>query len=90
MSVPRRTVLEQLAVESDAVTRETTSPEAIATALEIDKRTVKTHLNGLAACELARVDADGNARVTVTGEELLELDTDEVVIVDASDTDAGV
>jgi Mn-dependent DtxR family transcriptional regulator len=84
MSVTRRTVLEQLAVESDAERREATSVEALASALDADEHAVEAHLNGLAACELARIGPDGAVRVTITGEELLELDTDEMVIVDST------
>jgi Mn-dependent DtxR family transcriptional regulator len=84
MPVPRRAVLDQLAAESDATAQETTTVVTLAATLEIDERAVEAHLQGLAACELARIDADGNARVTITGEELLELGTDEVVIVDTA------
>jgi len=89
MPVPRRTVLEELAAESDAAARETTTVAALAAALEIDERAVEAHLQGLVACELARVDPDGHARVTITGEELLELGTDEMVIVDAPGGSGG-
>lgn len=76
-------MLEQLAAASDADRRETTTVESLAAALDADEDAVRAHLNGLATCELARLDADGTARVTVTGEELLALDTVENVIVDA-------
>lgn len=84
MSVTRRTVLEQLATASDADQRKTTTTTAIAAALNTDEGTVKSHLNGLAACELVRTYSDGRARITITGEELLSLDTDEMVIVDSN------
>jgi|AntRauMinimDraft_4_1070384.scaffolds.fasta_scaffold00746_5 DNA-binding IclR family transcriptional regulator len=84
MSITRRTVLEQLATASDAERKETTSVEALTKALEADRSTIEAHLNGLEACELARREANGSVRVTITGEQLLELDTDEMLIVDAS------
>jgi Mn-dependent DtxR family transcriptional regulator len=84
MSVTRRAVLEQLAAASDADQRETTTTTAIAAALNTDKETVESHLNGLAACELVRTYPDGRVRITITGEELLALDTDEMVIVDSN------
>lgn len=84
MSVTRRAVLEQLATTSDADQRETTTTAAIAAALNTDEETVESHLNGLAACELVRTYPDGQARITITGEELLALDTDEMVIVDSN------
>lgn len=89
MPVTRRDVLEQLATASDAERRETTTIEALASALDADEHAVEAHLNGLAACELARKDTDGRVRVTVTGEELLELDTDEMVIVDSATPNPG-
>lgn len=82
MPVTRRAVLEQLAEASDATRQQTTTIEALAAALDADEHTVEAHLNGLEACELARTDSDGRAHVTITGEQLLELDTDEMVIVD--------
>lgn len=87
MAVTRLTVLEQLAAESDARQRERTTVEAVAAALEADEATVEAHLAGLAACALARTAPDGRVRVTITGEELLDLDPDEAVIVDVP-TDA--
>lgn len=84
MSVPRRTVLKQLVAESDAERRETTTIEALASVLGRDEGTVEAHLEGLEACELARTTSDGEVRTTITGEELLALDTDEMVIVDAA------
>lgn len=84
MAVKRRGVLEQLVAASDAEGRETTTVNSLVSALDADKRTVEAHLNGLEACELARRTPDGNVRVTITGEELLELETDDVVIVDST------
>ncbi|SHH49855.1 hypothetical protein SAMN05443636_2702 [Halobaculum gomorrense] len=84
MSVTRRAVLEQLATASDADQRETTTTAALAAMLEIDEGTIESHLNGLAACELVRTYPDGRVRITITGEELLALDTDELVIVDSN------
>ena len=83
MSVTRRAVLEQLATASDADQRETTTKAALAAMLETDEGTIESHLNGLAACELVRTYPDGRVRITITGEELLALDTDELVVVDS-------
>jgi len=83
MSVTRRVVLEQLDTASDADQRETTTTAAIAAALDTDEETIESHLNGLTACELVRTYPDGRVRITITGEELLALDTDEMVIVDS-------
>jgi Mn-dependent DtxR family transcriptional regulator len=83
MAVRRRAVLEQLATASDAGQRETTTTAALAAMLETDEGTIESHLNGLAACELVRTYPDGRVRITITGEELLALDTDELVIVDS-------
>lgn len=82
MSVTRRAVLEQLATASDADKRETTKA-GLATTLDTDEGTIESHLDGLTACELVRTYPDGRVRITITGEELLALDTDELVIVDS-------
>lgn len=84
MPVSRRRLLKQLARMTDADREETTTTAALASALDTDVRTVKTHLSGLEACNLARTDPGGTARVTVTGEEFLKIDPDEAIIVDAS------
>jgi DNA-binding transcriptional ArsR family regulator len=83
MSVTRRRVLEELAEYSDARREETTTISTLVNTLEADEPAVEAHLAGLKACDLARSRSDGRVRVTVTGEELLELDTDEMVIVDS-------
>jgi DNA-binding transcriptional ArsR family regulator len=88
MSVTRLEVLERLATVSDAAGRKTTTVEALASGLDTDERTVQTHLDGLAACELARFYGE-RVRVTITGEELLALDVNEVIIVDPSRRDRG-
>jgi predicted ArsR family transcriptional regulator len=80
----RRAVLVQLATASDTDPRETTTAAAIAAALDTDEETIESHLSGLAACELVRTYPDGRVRITITGEELLALDTDEMVIVDSN------
>lgn len=82
MSVTRRAVLEQLAAASDADQRETTTEAVLAATLDTDEGTIESQLDGLAACELAKTYPDGSVRITITGEELLALDTDELVIVD--------
>lgn len=83
MSVTRRSVLEQLAAVSDATQRETTTIEALATTLNTDNQTIESYLDGLIACELAVLYPDGGIRITITGEELLALDTDELAIIDS-------
>ncbi|MEF8825481.1 MAG: hypothetical protein V5A27_03935 [Halapricum sp.] len=83
MSVTRRVVLEQLATVTNADRRETTTKTALAATLDTDEGTIESHLNGLTACELVRTYPDGRVRITITGEELLALDTDELVIVDS-------
>lgn len=89
MSVTRRDVLERLDTRSDASTGERTSIEALTDALPVDERTVRGQLDGLESCELADIDSDGQVRITVTGEELLALDLDEMIIVDPEATDRG-
>ena len=81
MAVTRREVLERLAAASDAERRETTTPETLAAALDAERRAVEAQLKRLADCELARTYPDGRVRVTITGEELLELDTEGTVVV---------
>jgi Mn-dependent DtxR family transcriptional regulator len=82
MSVTRRAVLERLAATSDAEQRVTTMT-ALAAALGVDEQVVESHVERLAACELVRTYPDGRVRITITGEELLALDTDDLVIVDS-------
>jgi len=82
MPVTRRAVLKQLAAESDADRRETTTRTALTAMLGTDEGTIDAHLDGLAACDLARTYPDGRVRITITGEELVDLDPDEMVIVD--------
>ncbi|WP_338742233.1 hypothetical protein [Haloplanus salilacus] len=89
MSVTRRDVLERLGGRSDASTGERTSIGTLTDALAVDERTLREHLDGLEACDLADVDSDGQVRITVTGEELLALALDEMIIVDPEATDRG-
>jgi hypothetical protein len=56
----------------------------LAAMLDTDAQTIEPHLDGLAACELAKLYPDGRIRITLTGEELLALDTNELVIVDST------
>jgi Mn-dependent DtxR family transcriptional regulator len=83
MAVTRRIVLEQLATASDADQRETTTKAALAATLDADEHTIEARLDGLEACDLVRAYPDGRVRITITGEELLALDTDTPVIVDS-------
>jgi len=82
MSVTRRDVLEELDRQSDASAGEPTSVESLTDALVVDERTVRKHIDGLESCELADLDTDGQVRITVTGEELLALNLDEMIVVD--------
>jgi len=75
-------VLRELARASDARRRETTTVDALASGLDDDERAVASHLDDLAACDLARARDDGRVRVTTTGEDLLALDLDEPVVID--------
>ncbi|MGM0590183.1 MAG: hypothetical protein ACQETI_00910 [Halobacteriota archaeon] len=84
MSVTRRVVLEQLATASDAGQQETTTKAALVAMLDTDEQTIESHLDGLTACELVRTYPDGRVRITITGVELLALDTEELVIVDST------
>jgi len=85
----RRAVLEQLAVASDARRRETTTVQALASALDADERVIEAHLERLAACELVRMDTTGNVRVTITGKQFLELDVGDGAVIDAGPTGKG-
>lgn len=89
MCVTRRAVLEELAESTDAERSETTTVGALVSALGTDEPALKEHIDALVACELAHVEADGRIRATITGEELLALDTDEVMIVDPVGRDGG-
>ena len=84
MDVTRLTVLQQLAAASDAARGETTTVASLASRLQVEEGTIEDHLIGLISCELARMGDGGDVRVTITGEELLALDTDEAVIVDSN------
>jgi hypothetical protein len=86
MTPTRRTVLEHLATASDADRRDTTTVGTLALVLDAGRHEIEAHLYGLAACELARIYPDGRVRVTVTGEEFLDLETDATTIVDPSPT----
>ena len=81
--------MERLDRQSDASTGDRTSIESLTAALAVDERTVRKQLDGLVSCELADIDADGRVRITVTGEELLALDLDEMIVVDPEATDRG-
>ena len=84
MTVTRREVLEYLAKASDATEKETTTAHRLASQLQTDTDTILEHVERLQACALARKRPDGRLRITITGEELLALDTDDVIIVDST------
>jgi DNA-binding transcriptional ArsR family regulator len=87
MNPTRRDVLERLAATSATEPRSTTAVEALARALDADEQTVAKHVRSLEALELARAYPDGRVRVTITAEELLELDVAGQVVVDATPAD---
>ncbi len=82
MPLTRRDVLVQLAAESDATREEMTNMATLASALDAAEDAISEEIDGLVACELAIRDSDDRVRVTVTGEELLDLDTENGVVVD--------
>jgi hypothetical protein len=84
MAVTRLAVLEELASVTDAERRNTITLEAFNRRFEADREMVEGHLERLVACDLARFHPDGGVRVTITGEELLAIDADDLVIVDPS------
>lgn len=88
MTVTRRVVLEELAAASDAARGDTTTLGHLASSLNVEDAVIEEHLEALVSCELARLEGDAAVRVTITGEELLELDTDEGVIVDTQSVNA--
>lgn len=83
MALTRREVFEYLAESSSATPRETTTVGSLASALNTDRRTVESHLDALEACNLVHNRSNGRVRVTITGEELLEIDPAEIVVIDA-------
>lgn len=88
MTATRREVFERLAAETDAETGRATTAEALAAALDAEREAIDAHLCGLEACELVRTAADGRVRITITGEELLALDVDDVIVVPPPEGDA--
>jgi hypothetical protein len=82
MSTTRRDVIEELAVASDAVSKRFTTVATLAEELGTDEAVVRSHVDSLVDCELATVLHGERIRITVTGEELLELDVeiDDVVV----------
>ena len=87
MPVTRRDVLEELAAVSDASVREMTTVQRLASRLQTDTDTIVAHVCGLQDCELAHKFSENQIRITVTGEELLALNTDDTIIVDPSPED---
>ncbi|MEF8894357.1 hypothetical protein [Halodesulfurarchaeum sp.] len=83
MSVNKQVVLEQLAAATDATQQETTTIQALAATLAVDEQTVESHIQWLVACDLARLTPENDVRVTISGEQFLELDVDDTVIVDS-------
>lgn len=88
MSVSRREVLQALAAVTDASPDRTTTIEALAGHLGSEEHIVGAHVDGLEDCELAIQSDAGEVRVTITGEELLDLDTDLMVLMDSQHQEA--
>lgn len=84
MTVTRLSVLEELESVTDAERRETVTLDAFAERFEADRAVIEGHVARLVACDLARFHRDRGVRVTITGEELLAIDADDLVIVDPS------
>lgn len=84
MAVQRRDVLVALADHSGA-DGETTTVGAVAASLGVDEAVAEDHVASLVDCDLATATDDG-VRVTITGQQLLALDLDGPVVVDASDS----
>jgi DNA-binding transcriptional ArsR family regulator len=80
MTQTRSDILRQLA---DAKPDDTTTISSLSASCEVDEAALRSHLQALADCDLARIYPDGRTRVTITGEELLALDAADPVIVDA-------
>lgn len=87
MTVTRREVFECLAKATDATLERTTTVQRLASQLNTNTETILTHVEGLRACALARKRSDGRIRITITGEALLALETDAMIIVDPSSGD---
>jgi DNA-binding IclR family transcriptional regulator len=80
MTDTRRLVLETLAEHSSS-DGETVTVSALAESLDLSESSVERQVAGLVECDLARTTTAG-VRVTLTGEELLELDVEGPVVVD--------
>ncbi|MFB6311835.1 MAG: hypothetical protein ABEH64_11730 [Salinirussus sp.] len=89
MTTSRRAVLRALDAATEADGDRTVSVECVAAAINADEAIVRRHLAGLAACHLAKVDDKGQARVTITGEELLALDVEGQVIIGTANECGG-
>jgi DNA-binding transcriptional ArsR family regulator len=87
VGVSRWDVFEATAAASDARSDRETTVSSIAAGLDAEESVVGSHLDRLDACELVAVGPDGRVRVTVTGQELLELDVDGPVVVETPDPD---
>jgi Mn-dependent DtxR family transcriptional regulator len=87
VGVSRRDVLEATAAASEAWSGRETTVSSIAAGLDAEESVVESHLDRLAACELVAVGPGGCVRITVTGQELLELDVDGPIVVETPDPD---
>jgi hypothetical protein len=83
MTEPRVAVLEQLADQTDPDGDRTTTIETIATSLSLGEDIAEEHVDGLARADLATFTTDGEIRITITGEQFLELEVDDVVVVES-------
>lgn len=89
MAVTRRDILEELTITSGATRRKTTTIDALASGFAVDSQTIQTRIDGLSDCGLVEVDADGTVQLTSIGEQLLDLDAAEPVVVDYPTPDAA-
>jgi Mn-dependent DtxR family transcriptional regulator len=85
MTEPRVAVLEQFGEKTDPDGDRTTTIETIAASLGIEEDLVDEHVQGLVTANLVKLTTDGQLRITITGEQFLELDVDDVVVVESVD-----
>jgi len=85
MTEPRVALLEQLGEVTDSSGERTTSIETIAASMDLEMDLAEKHVQGLQNVDLVTVAPDGELRITITGEQFLELDVEDVVIVASTD-----
>jgi Mn-dependent DtxR family transcriptional regulator len=88
MTEPRVAVLEQLGQVTDPSGDRTTTIETIADSMDLEEGIAQKHVQGLQRADLVTVTPDGGIRITITGEQFLELDVEDVVVVRSADRDS--